>query len=351
MFKPPVSYNYGNPLSFTLPNERTVLLRPYSGMTDRSAIETMCVHVFDGRDFVPSMLSTYEQDYRCLPYVLEDRGSGDILSFINIRAMPDVSTDTYFYVEGVRVAPSVRKQGIGKSMLRAVLRLVRSVNGPCVFQSITEPVNIAMESIFRSTGWTSSSTMHLWPSVPVLSSIRREYYAGKVCSSMLQRLAIPTNKFSDHAHKLCNSWYPIYTCSDILAALPQDSSVPPLIPFFFSVESVDKAVRFLHADVAEQEGRTAYRLKSGGLMLVRKKAIDQFPRCYDFVISACVSTKEEAESCVLFAETVLKFPWFYIVFGTSVSHNDFITSKVLSTLEVDSFRSFENCGEHCGKEN
>lgn len=330
-------------MSFTLPSERALTLRSYVGETDRGPIELMCAQVFNGRDFVPSMLSTYEEDDHCLPYVVEDTASSEILAFINVRSMSYSSAKPSFYVEGIRIASSARKIGIGKAMLTSVLRLVSSEHGSCVFQSVTIPSNVAMEKVFHSTGWTPSPLMHLWPAASVLNTMRRDYYEGKIGSPMLQRLGISSDEaFPENVRKLCASWQPIYTAEEILSSIPQHGPRSHLVPFYFSVQEKEKAAEFLDARIAASEGREAYRLQSGGLMLVRRKAIDQFPRSYDFVISACVSSKEEAESCILFAETVLKFPWFFIAFGAPLSEEEIAASKILSVVDVASFRMFEN---------
>lgn len=136
-------------------------LRPFDAtrQTDKLALDEICKDVFGGTDYLPQMASAYALDPSCQFFVLtttkkipsvlpsedhscnddenEDNNKNDIpIAIANLRVLSNeennylsskVKIKTTYWLEGVRVHPEHRNQGIANFLLTSMLRNV-SIN-------------------------------------------------------------------------------------------------------------------------------------------------------------------------------------------------------------------------------
>lgn len=128
------------------------VIRPLS-QDDVSEIVEMTKNVWGGNDYVPVALQQWMKDSSSYPYVMERRG--EVVCAANLRMMDGHRTA---WMEGIRVHPDVRREGLGHTMTGYMIDQAKRMNAKRV-RLITAYRNRAAVKLATSAGLKPITSM------------------------------------------------------------------------------------------------------------------------------------------------------------------------------------------------
>jgi ribosomal protein S18 acetylase RimI-like enzyme len=126
--------------------EGQLVVRP-ARAEDREAILAFCVGIWDGGDYIPYVWDAWLADARGA--LLVAAADGRPVGLIHVRMVSDEEA----WLEGIRVDPAARRQGVGGAMTSRALVVARD-RGASVARLMTSAGNVASQALVARFGFT-----------------------------------------------------------------------------------------------------------------------------------------------------------------------------------------------------
>ena len=166
-------------------HHRTFRIRPFDITRDKESLETICRHVFNGEDYLPSLSSTLADDPTCrfmsLVHVKNDGRDETLLAVANLRSLTSEDDESKkeegsstsgcsqqrWWLEAVRTCPNHRNMGLASYLLSSMFDDIKTINkagneyhaveiSTCTIQSNKSMIRIFEEKL----GMTYRTTLH-----------------------------------------------------------------------------------------------------------------------------------------------------------------------------------------------
>jgi GNAT superfamily N-acetyltransferase len=139
--------------------EAELIIRP-ARSGDSAAMKRICAHTWDWGDYIPDAWETWLADEECV--VLVGEIEGQVVALSNAAFQPDGQV----WLEGMRVDPDHRRQGIAGQFLDSSIALARD-RGARVVRLGTGRNNAAVQTIAARAGMKRIGTYVQWNSNPL----------------------------------------------------------------------------------------------------------------------------------------------------------------------------------------
>jgi ribosomal protein S18 acetylase RimI-like enzyme len=126
--------------------EGRLIVRP-ARAEDREAVLAFCAGIWDGDDYIPYVWDAWLADERAALLVAE--ADGRPVGLVHLRMLSDDEA----WLEGIRVDPAARRQGVGRAMTSQALVAARE-RGASVARLMTSAANVASQALVARFGFT-----------------------------------------------------------------------------------------------------------------------------------------------------------------------------------------------------